>query len=45
MTAKELSERQKWSLSQKIDHAVGTIEDFISRAGNIRTKNKKILSK
>jgi len=33
MTAKELTERQTWTLEQKIDHAVGTIEAFIDRTG------------
>jgi len=31
MTAKELQERQKWSLDQKIDHALGTIDQFYQR--------------
>lgn len=31
MDIKELRERQSWSLNQKIDHAIGTIEQFISR--------------
>ena len=33
MTIKELTERQGWPLSQKIDHALGTIEAFIARYG------------
>lgn len=33
MTAKELAERQKWTLEQKIDHSVGTIETYIARTG------------
>lgn len=33
MTAKELAERQAWTLEQKIDHAVGTVEAFIARTG------------
>lgn len=33
MTPKELAERQAWTLEQKIDHAVGTIEAFITRTG------------
>lgn len=33
MDANTLHERQKWSLEQKIDHAVGTVEAFISRTG------------
>lgn len=33
MTAKELAERQKWTLEQKIDHSLGTIEAFIARYG------------
>lgn len=28
-----LHERQKWTLEQKIDHAVGTVEAFIARTG------------
>ena len=31
MDIKELKERQGWSLSQKIDHSLGTIDQFISR--------------
>lgn len=31
MTIEILQERQKWSLEQKIDHAVGTIESFMAR--------------
>lgn len=31
MTKTELLQRQAWSLEQKIDHAIGTIEAFISR--------------
>lgn len=31
MTIDELRERQGWTLEQKIDHSVGTIETFISR--------------
>lgn len=31
MDLKELQERQRWSLPQKIDHALFTIETFISR--------------
>lgn len=31
MTAKELQERQKWSLEQKIDHSLGTIDQFYQR--------------
>jgi hypothetical protein len=33
MDIKELQQRQSWTLSQKIDHAVGTIEAFISKTG------------
>lgn len=29
----ELKARQAWTLSQKIDHALGTIEAFVSRMG------------
>lgn len=35
MTIEELRKRQLWSLDQKIDHAVGTIEAFIARSGKI----------
>ena len=31
MTAKELQERQRWSLDQKIDHSLGTIDQFYQR--------------
>lgn len=31
MTHKELQERQKWSLEQKIDHSLGTIDQFYQR--------------
>lgn len=33
MDLQELQERQSWTLDQKIDHAVGTIENFVSRTG------------
>ena len=35
MTAHELKERQSWSLEQKIDHSLGTIEAFVSRMGGV----------
>lgn len=35
MTGEELTARQAWTLNQKIDHSVGTIEAFISRTGKI----------
>lgn len=35
MTLKELHERQSWSLEQKIDHSLGTIEAFVSRMGGV----------
>lgn len=35
MDLKELRERQSWPLSQKIDHAVGTVEAFLSRTGKV----------
>ncbi len=35
MTEEELTARQAWTLNQKIDHSVGTIEAFISRTGKI----------
>lgn len=31
MDLKELRERQKWTLNQKIDHSLGVIDQFISR--------------
>lgn len=31
MTKKDLFERQKWPLSQKIDHTLGAIDQFCSR--------------
>ncbi|MDR3093280.1 MAG: phosphoadenosine phosphosulfate reductase family protein [Bacteroidales bacterium] len=33
MTVEELKYRQSWSLEQKIDHAVGTVEFFLSQTG------------
>lgn len=33
MTIQELQARQNWTLSQKIDHAVGTVEAFLSKTG------------
>ncbi len=33
MTTQMLQERQSWSLEQKIDHALGTIEAFVNRMG------------
>lgn len=33
MTFRELQKRQAWSLEQKIDHTVGSIETFIARTG------------
>ena len=35
MTIQELKTRQGWTLSQKIDHAVGTVEAFLSRTGKV----------
>lgn len=35
MTYEEFKKRQSWSLEQKIDHAIGTIEDFISKLGGV----------
>lgn len=35
MTSKELHTRQNWTLNQKIDHAVGTVEAFLSRTGKV----------
>lgn len=34
MTIQELQQRQAWTLDQKIDHAVGTIEAFKARTGH-----------
>lgn len=33
MTREELEERQNWSLMQKIDHTLGTIDVFVGRLG------------
>lgn len=33
MNVAELRERQSWSLEQKIDHSLGTIEAFVNRMG------------
>lgn len=33
MTIKELQTRQNWTLNQKIDHAVGAVEAFLSKTG------------
>lgn len=36
MTVKELREKQKWTLEQKIDHSLGTIEKFYNECkGNV----------
>jgi len=35
MTWQELRERQSWSLDQKIDHSLGTIEAFVNRIGGL----------
>lgn len=35
MTAQELNERQHWTLNQKIDHSLGTIESFVTRVGGL----------
>ena len=35
MTIQELNTRQGWTLSQKIDHEVGTVEAFLSRTGKV----------
>lgn len=35
MTLEELTYRQNWTLNQKIDHSVGTIESFLSRTKKI----------
>ena len=31
MTAQELHERQQWTLAQKIDHSLATIDQFIAK--------------
>lgn len=33
MTSKDVEERQRWPLEQKIDHALATIDVFVSRLG------------
>lgn len=35
MTIEELKKRQSWSLHQKIDHAIGTVEAFMARTGKV----------
>ncbi len=35
MDYRELAERQRWTLHQKIDHSVGVIEGFIAGTGNV----------
>lgn len=35
MTIQELRERQAWTLEQKIDHSLGTIEAFVNRMGGV----------
>ena len=35
MTLNELRERQAWTLNQKIDHSLGTIEAFINQLGGV----------
>lgn len=35
MTTDILKERQAWTLAQKVDHALATIDVFISRMGGI----------
>lgn len=35
MTIQELNIRQNWTLNQKIDHAVGTVEAFLARTGKV----------
>lgn len=34
MTIEELQKRQAWSLDQKLDHTIGTIESFLTRTGH-----------
>lgn len=33
MDIETLQERQRWTLEQKIDHAVATVESYIARTG------------
>lgn len=35
MTLQDLRERQSWSLEQKIDHSLGTINQFVERMGGL----------
>lgn len=35
MTLAELKDRQSWSLEQKIDHSLGTIEKFVNEMGGL----------
>ena len=35
MDSKTLEARQRWTLSQKIDHTLGTIDTFVSRLGGL----------
>ena len=35
MDSKTLESRQRWTLSQKIDHTLGTIDTFVSRLGGL----------
>lgn len=35
MTLEELRARQRWTLDQKVDHAVGTLEAFVSHCGGL----------
>lgn len=35
MTIQELRQRQSWTLEQKIDHSLGTIEAFVNRMGGV----------
>lgn len=35
MTLQELRERQSWTLEQKIDHSLGTINQFVERMGGL----------
>ena len=35
MTGEELNARQHWTLEQKIDHTLGTIEAFVAKVGGL----------
>lgn len=35
MTVKELTERQSWTLDQKIDHSIGALNAFVNKMGGV----------